>query len=104
VTIELSPHADGVALSIKAQPGARRNGVTGEHNGALKVSVSQAPDKGKANRAVAQTLRQQLDLRPGQLELISGETSREKRFLVRGIATAELAARIAALLASVGRT
>ena len=33
-----------------------RNGITGEHNGSLQVSVTQAPEKGKANKAIIAVL------------------------------------------------
>lgn len=96
--IELASHPQGCVLPVKAQPSGKRNAITGTHNGMLKVSVTQAPEKGKANRAVAEVLCRQLGLRPAQLELIAGETSPQKRFLVRDIGSTELAARIAAAL------
>lgn len=101
--INLTPHPGGTLLPVKAQPGAKRNGVSGEHNGMLKVSVSQAPEKGKANRAVAEVLCDELGLRAAQLELIAGETSAQKRFLVSGITSQELAQRIAGLLATLAK-
>jgi uncharacterized protein YggU (UPF0235/DUF167 family) len=44
-------------------------------------------------------LSEALGLKRSQVELLSGQTSREKRFLVRGVALTELAARIEAALA-----
>jgi hypothetical protein len=64
----------------------------------LKVSVTQAPEKGKANKALVALLAKQLSLRKSQIELLSGETTAQKRFLIRGIAPAELLQRIAQLL------
>jgi uncharacterized protein YggU (UPF0235/DUF167 family) len=90
-------------LPVKAQPGAKRNAVSGEHNGMLKVSVCQAPEKGKANRAVAEVLCEELGLRAAQLQLIAGETSAQKRFLVGGIPAQELAQRIAAVLSALAK-
>ena len=43
--------ADGTQLGIKALPGSRRNGITGVHDGLLKVAVTQVAEKGKANAA-----------------------------------------------------
>jgi len=91
----LEPHADGVILTVRAAAGARRTGITGERNGMLKVSVAQAPEKGKANKAIIDVLAEALSLKRAQLELLSGATSPQKRFLVRGIAANELAQRIA---------
>ena len=36
------------------------------------------PEKGKANRAVCEVVARALALRPSQVELVSGETSRDK--------------------------
>ena len=68
----------------------------------LKVSVTQSPEKGKANKAVIELLSKKLGLKKSQIELISGETSHQKRFLVRGITPDELAERIRTLPESSG--
>jgi uncharacterized protein len=90
----LEPHPNGTILRVRAHPGARRNEIRGVQDGMLKVSVTQAPEKGKANKAVIELLSKKLGLKKSQIELLSGETSHQKRFLVREITTEELAARI----------
>lgn len=94
--ITLSEHAEGVLLPVRAQPGARADAVRGLHQGALKVSVTQAAEKGKANKALIKLLTKKLRLRRSQLTLVSGETSADKKFLVRGLDRDELMARIRA--------
>ena len=96
--IALTAHAEGVVLPVRAQPGARKAGVLGEHAGALKVAVTAPPQDGRANEALAEVLRAALGLKRSQLELVGGATSRDKRFLVRGLARAELERRLAALV------
>ena len=54
--IELSPHERGTVLRVKAQPNARKAGILGEHAGSLKVGVTVAPEKGKANAAILEIL------------------------------------------------
>ena len=97
--IELASLPQGVRLPVRAQPGARVSAVRGEHDGALKVSVTQVAEKGKANKALAAVLCKALQLRKSQLELIAGETSPHKEFLVRDITAADLRNRIEAALA-----
>ena len=92
--IQLEPHAEGTILPVSAQPGARRNEIRGEQNGMLKVSVTQAPEKGKANKALIEVLRKALSVRKSQIELISGHATSHKRFLVRDIPARELRQRI----------
>ena len=96
--ITLTEHAEGCVLPVRAQPGARKAGVLGEQAGALKVAVTAPPEQGRANKALIEALRDALNLKRSQVELLSGETGRDKRFLVRGLTRAELHARLAALL------
>ena len=97
--IAVTDHTDGCVLPVRAQPGARKTGVLGERNGALKVAVTAPPEDGRANQALAEALREALGLKRSQVELIGGHTSRDKRFLIRGVAKAELERRLAALTA-----
>jgi uncharacterized protein (TIGR00251 family) len=92
--IALESHADGTVLPVRAQPGARRNEIRGEQDGSLKVCVTQAPEKGKANKAIIEMLSKSLKLKKSQIELLSGETSHQKKFLVHGVAVEQLAQRI----------
>jgi uncharacterized protein len=88
--IELTVHAEGVVLPVRAQPGARRAGIQGERNGALKVSVTAPPEDGRANEALIDLLREVLKLKRSQVELIAGQTSRDKRFLIRGMGSEDI--------------
>lgn len=83
--IQVNEHAEGCVVAVRAQPGARRDAVVGEHNGALKVAISAAPDKGKANEAIAAVLCATLGVKKSQVALLTGPTSRDKRFLIRGV-------------------
>lgn len=98
--IALEPHAEGVILPVRAQPGSRKNDLKGEQAGALKVAVTQVAEKGKANKAIVEVLCDTLGLRKSQIELLSGETSSQKRFLVREIGVEELRKRIELAVAS----
>ncbi|MBS0266263.1 MAG: DUF167 domain-containing protein [Planctomycetes bacterium] len=93
--IELQSTDKGIVLPVQAQPGARKNAITGVHAGRLKVAVTQAPEKGKANAALTQLLAELLKLRRQQITLVSGDTSSHKRFLVTGIDLAGLQQRLA---------
>ena len=95
--IAVADHPEGCILPVRAQPGARKPGVLGEQNGALKVAVTAPPEDGRANRALAEALCEILGLKRSQVELIGGRTGRNKRFLVRGLTRPELERRVAAL-------
>ena len=96
--IGLEVHGDGVLLPVRASAGARENAVRGEQEGALKVSVTQAPEKGKANKAIIRVLSKSLKVKKSQIQLYSGETSRMKRFFVEGVSLKELEGRVGEVL------
>jgi uncharacterized protein len=96
--IALTDHADGVVLPVRAKPNAKRARVGGERKGALEVAVTAPPEDGRANAALVEVLRESLGLKRSQVELLSGQTSRDKRFLIRGVGREELAARLAQML------
>jgi uncharacterized protein len=93
--IELADHAEGIILPVRAQAGASKNGIRGEQNGMLKVAVTQIAEKGKANKALAETIAKVLGLKKSQVELIAGETQSQKKFLIRDISGEALAQRLA---------
>jgi len=81
----------GVTLAVRAQPGAKKTailGVYGEGSTAqLKVAVQAPPVEGKANAALTAFLADTFGLSKNKVELISGELSRSKVFLLRGVTT-----------------
>ena len=95
--IHVTEHAEGSILVVRALPGARRNSIMGEVGGAVKIAVSASPDKGKANQAIIEVLREILGVKSSQVELLSGFTSRQKRFLIRGCSKPNLEARLSSL-------
>lgn len=96
--IQILAQADGCIVRVHAQPGARRNAIVGEHNGALKIAVAAPPDKGRANDAVQAVLCEALAVRRSQVTLVSGHASREKKFLIRSIDADTLQQKLKALL------
>lgn len=100
----LEPHPDGVVLSVKAQPGSKKDELRGVQDGALKVCVTQVPEKGKANKAIRKLLAKSLGLRASQIELITGETNSQKKFLIREISLDELQRLLADIVVGIPST
>jgi uncharacterized protein (TIGR00251 family) len=96
--IELTANAHGTIVMVHVQPGARRDALLGERAGALRIAVTAPPEKGKANNAVKIALAELVGCRVSQLELISGETSRHKRFLLTELEPDEVRRRLEAFL------
>jgi uncharacterized protein YggU (UPF0235/DUF167 family) len=76
-------------------PRAASTEIAGVHDGAVRIRVAAAPEKGKANAAAAAALSAALGALPVRLE--RGAASRRKRFVVVGAS----AAQVRRLLASI---
>jgi uncharacterized protein (TIGR00251 family) len=96
--VDLRSRAEGVLLPIRAQAGARADALRGVQNGSLKVAVTQAAEKGKANKAILAVLAKELRLRRSQLQIVMGHTAPQKLVLVCGLSLDELDQRIQAVL------
>ena len=85
--------AAGVTLAVRAQPGAKKTAITGVYGeGAaaqLKIAVHAPPLEGRANTALIAFLAEMFSLPKHAVELVSGELSRSKVFLLRGVTLAQ---------------
>jgi len=77
-------------ISILAQPGAKVSGIVGEFGRALKIKVLSPPVDGAANEALGSLIAQILGIKPANIRLIRGMTSRKKIFEVTGIEAGEI--------------
>jgi len=94
---------DGVVvLRVQVSPGAGRSAVTGRHGDAVKVRVAAPPVDGRANAALVEFLASELGLKAADVTLVSGATSRAKRFRLAGLDPDAADAAIERLLTSPG--
>jgi hypothetical protein len=91
--------AGGVTLAVRAQPGAKKTAITGVYGeGAaaqLKIAVQAPPIEGRANSALIAFLAETFGLSKNAVELVSGELSRSKVFLLHGVTVAQTDSTIA---------
>jgi uncharacterized protein (TIGR00251 family) len=88
----------GIVVHVLAHPGSKRDAILGERAGLLRVAVTAPPEKGKANAAVQTVLAEAIACSRNQITLLSGETTRRKKFLIEGIPADELNRRLAILV------
>ena len=81
----LTETPEGVILNVRAQPRSSRSGIDGLLGDAVKVRIKCAPVDGKANKELVETLAEAFDLPKSAVVFKSGETSKTKRILLRGI-------------------
>ena len=81
-------------LRVHVQPRASKNEVVGWREGALAVRLTAPPVEGAANKACRDFLAEALGVKRADVELLSGEKSREKRFRIEGLTEEEVRRRI----------
>jgi uncharacterized protein (TIGR00251 family) len=81
-----------VKLTLKVVHGASCNSVEwlDAEKSILKVRMTAAPEKGKANKAVIRLLAKKLGLPASAISLVSGNTSKQKLVEIDGITEAAL--------------
>lgn len=79
----------GVTLAIRVQPGAKKTAIAGTYgegeNAQLKIAVQAPPIEGRANAALIAFLAETFNVPKRSVELVSGESSRSKVFLLRDV-------------------
>ena len=85
----LTETPDGVVLNVRAQPRSSRSGIDGLLGDAVKVRIRCAPVDGKANKELIETLADEFGLSKSAVRFKSGETSKQKRILLRGVTAAQ---------------
>jgi uncharacterized protein (TIGR00251 family) len=88
--LDIATTNSGFILSIRTHPGSSKNRIIGEYGGRLKLAVTAAPEKGKANKAVIELLAETLRIHESSIHIISGESSRDKRLLIKGLILEDL--------------
>ena len=89
---------DAVELAVHASPGAGRTQIVGRHGDALKIRVAAPPEHGRANDALAAILAEAFGVGVSDVELVTGRSSRVKRFRISGVDTSTVGSRVDELL------
>ena len=86
----LTETPEGVILNVKAQPRSSRAGIDGLLGDAVEVRIRCAPVGGKANKELVETLADAFDRPKSMVVFKSGETSKTKRILLKGVTSARV--------------
>ena len=92
--LKITDTPSGCCLAVKVVPGSSRDRIVGTLGQALKVVVSPPAQKGAANKALVKLLAKQLDIRPAQIQILSGKTQARKQILVLSLTAAQLRSRL----------
>ena len=80
-------------IEILMQPKAGRDRIVTK-DGTIKIYVTAAPEKGRANRAVVERVARRLGVLKRVVSIVSGEWSRMKLLAVEGLSEAEARCRL----------
>ena len=81
--VELIEKGGAVSFKVRVQPRASRTEIAGEHNEAIKLRVAAPPVDGKANEECCRFLAKLLGVSASSVEIVSGDSSRDKVIRVR---------------------
>jgi uncharacterized protein (TIGR00251 family) len=85
--------AGGTVISVRAKPRASKTRVLGVANGALEVALAAPPVEGAANEELACALSDHFGIPKRRVALVGGESSRNKRVRLEGLAKADVVAK-----------
>ena len=88
---EIQQLDDAVIFTVKVVPGSSKTQTAGLLNGMIKIRISAAPEKGKANKALIDFIAEQLDVKSTAVSIISGLRTAVKRVQVTGIRADKIA-------------
>jgi uncharacterized protein (TIGR00251 family) len=80
----ISEITGGVRIKLHVHPGAKRNGISGFFGDSIKFDLQTPPVDGKANAALLKILAKMLKCSKSSIDLVSGESSRDKILEIRG--------------------
>ncbi len=69
-------------IKVKVSAGAKTEKIEEMEDGSFKIRVQAPPEKGKANERVAELLAEHFQISKSKIFLVSGQTHREKVFLI----------------------
>lgn len=96
--LSLRDTPEGCILPVRVHPGARKNEITGVHDGALKISLTTPPTDGRANEALMAFLAKFLKVQRVHITLVTGATNRTKTLRVTVKSAAEVQASLSGFL------
>ena len=74
---------------MRLQPRASYSRITGEKDGVIQVRVTAPPVDGEANAALEKLVAKKLGIAKSKVEVVKGETSREKLLEIDGLGEAD---------------
>ncbi len=83
--IQFTEKDGNLTFNVRVVPRASKSEIVGEHDGALKIRIAAPPVEGAANEELIKILSKRFGVAKSQLEIVGGQTSKQKQVRVSGI-------------------
>ena len=90
--VEFQESGGAVTFAVRVTPGAKRDAIEGEWQGAMRVRLTAQPVDDRANEALRRLLSGRLKIGISAVRIVAGERSRSKRIEIRGVRAAQILA------------
>lgn len=94
--IAIKDTSSGATFAVKVHPRARKNAITGEVGGALKLALTAPPLEGRANEACIEFFANLLDVPRSSITIAAGHNSRNKVIRIAGLTAEQVTTRLSA--------
>ncbi len=74
---------NGWLLSVKILPNSSKNEIIKNDDGSIKVKLTAQPIEGKANKALLEFLSKQFKIPKTSMEIVKGQTSKDKTISIK---------------------
>ncbi len=85
----LKPRGENILISVRVQPGASKNSVTGIKEDSLNIKLCSPPVDGKANDSLISFVAKRLDVSRSSIQIIQGIKNRKKLLEVSGVSMSD---------------
>lgn len=92
--IKLEEKDDAVFFSVRVVPRASKSEIAGEIDGLVKIRLCSPPVDGAANAELTKLLARMLGVSRSDIEIVSGQTSKNKRIRITGATVDKLKDRL----------
>ena len=93
--LDLHETAAGLTVRVHVQPRAKQTGISGAHNGALKVKLTAPPVDDAANRALIEFFSSLFHLPKSRITILAGPKSRDKVLQIKDLSLHDFRSRVA---------
>ncbi len=83
--IQFTEKDGNLIFNVRVVPRASKSEIVGDLDGALKIRIASPPVDGAANAELIKVLSKKLNVAKNAVEIVGGQTSKQKQIRISGI-------------------